>query len=146
MFDDAGLFARNLGRRVAQKLRVVEADVGNDAQFGTDDVRAVQPSAHAHFDDGHVNHVPGKPIEGHGRGQFEKGGVERLEKAALARHEIGHVFLRYRLSVYPYAFAEVDQMRRCVQSDTQSRGLEDGGQRVRTRAFAVRSGYVDGAE
>ena len=47
--DDASLLASNLSQSVTQKSYMVETDVGDDAHFGCDDVRAIQPAAQTHF-------------------------------------------------------------------------------------------------
>ena len=54
-FDDAGLFGSNLGQCVAQKLCVVEADIGDDAEERGDDIGAVEPPAHAYLHHGDVD-------------------------------------------------------------------------------------------
>ena len=86
---------------------MVEADVGNDAQVGTDDVGAVQPAAQSYFDDGHVNLFVGKVAECHGGGQFEERGRQWLEEVAFLFDEAYDIFLRNGLTVDTDAFAEV---------------------------------------
>ena len=146
LFDDARLLARNLRQRVAQELYVVEADVGDDAQVGPDDVGAVQPSAQAHLDDGHIHPTVGKVAESHGGGQLEKRWVERLEEGTFFFYKVHDIFLRDGLSVHADAFAEVHQMGRRVEAHAVTTLLQDGGQGVRAGTLAVGARHVDAAE
>ena len=105
--DDAGFFAGYFGERVAQELYMVKADVGDDAKVGRDDVRAVQPSAQPHFDDRHLHLLLLEIPEGHGGGQFEERGMERLEKRPMPLYELRDVGLRDGLPVDADALAEI---------------------------------------
>lgn len=71
-FDDTGFFGSNLCQRIAQKLYVVEADVGDDAQVGLDDVGTVQSSSKAHLNDGHIHLLLGEISKSHGSGQLKE--------------------------------------------------------------------------
>ena len=59
---------------------MVETDIGDDREVGRDDVGAVETSSKAYLDDGHIDLLLGKVVEGHGRGELEEGGMERLEE------------------------------------------------------------------
>ena len=72
ILDDAGLLGGNLLQRVAEELRVVKADIGDDAQQRRDDVGAVETAAHANFDDGDVDLLAGEVVEGHADGHLEE--------------------------------------------------------------------------
>ena len=60
----------------------------------------------------------------------------------MAFYEVDDIFFRNLLSVYPYPFAEVDQVRRGVKPDLISRLTQDRGQEMADGAFPVRTGYV----
>ena len=53
----------------------------------------------------------------------------------MAFYEVDDIFFRYLLSVYPYPFAEVDQVRRGVKPDLISRLAQDRDTR-RSKGFA----------
>lgn len=108
--DDAGLLTRDLRQRVAEEARVVEADVGDDAQQRTDDVGAVEPSAESHLDDGDIDLLLLEIEEGHGRGELEERGMEGLEEGALLLYEVDDALAGDGLAVDADALAEVDQM------------------------------------
>ena len=72
--------------------------------------------------------------------------MERFEEAALLFDEIYDFLFRNYLSVDPDALSEVNKMRTGVESYFVAFGLENGGQCVRTGAFAVGSGNMDGQE
>src|SRR5690606_39766142 len=49
------LFCSNFFQSIAQKLRVVQTYICNNRNFRRYYVRAVQPTAHSHFNNGDVN-------------------------------------------------------------------------------------------
>ena len=53
--DDPGLFAGDRGERVAELLRVVEADAGDDRHDGQADVGRIEPAAESDFQHGRVD-------------------------------------------------------------------------------------------
>ena len=135
--EDAGFLAGDSRQRMAEKLRVVEADVRHDGKHGLHDVRTVQPPAQTDLDDGNIDRGVGKILERHGRGQFEKGRTKRLKETSLARYEVDDVGFGHRHAVYPDTLAEVDQVGRGIEPDAIAGGLEHGGDGVRTRTLAV---------
>ena len=109
--DDAGFLAGYALKGVAQKLCVVEADVGDDTQDGGNDVRAIKPSAQAYFYHSVIDMLLGEILEGHSRSKLEKGRVERFEESALLFHEVDDILLRDALAIDTDALSEVYQMR-----------------------------------
>ena len=78
----SGLFSGNLLDRVAQDAGVVEADVGDYGAVGAgDDVRRIQPPAHADLEHDILAAAVGEPPEGRGGHQLELG--------ALFAHALG---------------------------------------------------------
>ena len=53
--DDAGFFGGDLLDGVAEKIFVIEINLRDDGDFGSDDVGGIQAAAHAHFEDGDVH-------------------------------------------------------------------------------------------
>ena len=115
---------------MAEELGMVEADVGDDRQYGCNDVCAVESASQSHLDDGHVDLLLLEVEERHGGGQFEKRGVEGLEEGAIVGHEVDNAFLADHLPVNPYAFTEIYKVWRGVKSHLVTCGLENGCQGV----------------
>ena len=141
--DDARLFCCNLSKAVAQELRMVAADVCDDGGNRTDDVGTVQPSAQSHFDDGVVHLFLCEVEKSQRCGELEKGGVKRLEEAALGLHEVDDALLGYHGAVDADALAKVYQVWRGVQPDLEAGQLQPRRQGMGTGAFAVCTGHMD---
>ena len=75
--DDAGLFAGDRRQRVAELLRVVEADAGDDRDQRLADVGRIEPAAQSHFQHGRVQPALGKPQQGQRRDDLKVGGPIR---------------------------------------------------------------------
>jgi hypothetical protein len=128
---------------------MIQADRGDDAHLGRDDVRGVEPSAHAHFDHRNVARLPRKLQERHRRHELEK--TRMLVGVCVAdplgdRPEFAHVvddlLLLQNLPIHLHAFAELHEMRRGVESRTPAGRPQNRFQHRRHRAFAVRARYV----
>ena len=145
-FDDAGLFSCYFRQCISQKLDVVETDISNDAQIRMNDVCTVQTAAQSHFYDGYIHFFIGKITKCHGGSQFEERRMQRFKEIPFFFYKIHYIFFRYRLSVYADALAEIYQMRRSIKPHTISGFLQYGGQRMRTRAFAVSARHMNCAE
>ena len=76
MFDDAGLFGSDRGQGIAQQVHMVVADIGDDREIGGDDIGAVEAAAETDFNDGDIDVVSRKIVEGHGDRHFEEGGID----------------------------------------------------------------------
>ena len=144
--DDAGLLAGYLLQRVAEKLRVVEAYIGDNGEERRDDVGAVQASTHTYFDDGDVDFFAGEVVEGEADGHFEEREVEVGEKMHVGFDEINDRLLRNHLAVDAYALAEIYEVRRGVEAHLVAGLLKNGGQEVGDGALAVGACHMDGAE
>ncbi len=141
--DDPGLFAGDGGDRVAQVVAVLQGNIRDDAGHGRKHVGGVQPSAHAGFDHGPVHRAVAEGVEGHGRGEFEEGG---LAIAAVNRFNglVGGQDLAVgdRAAVDADALVEMDQVRGGVESHGEAGFLEDGRQHGGHRPLAVGAGHV----
>ena len=115
LLDDAGFLARDKGQGVAEKLGVVEAYVGDDAEVGRDDISAVETASHAHLDDSHIDLLGGEIVEGKPHGHLEEAELEGLHIVFVELDETGYLFLRYHDAVDADALTEIDEVRRGVE-------------------------------
>src|SRR5687768_6551655 len=76
--DDAGLLTRNRFDGVAKVVGVIERDVGDNGEFGRDDVRRIQAATETDFNDGHFNASFRERKKSNGRRGLEKGWREAL--------------------------------------------------------------------
>ena len=79
-FDDAGFFACDLRKRMAQPFFVIMLNVGDHAGQRRDDIGGVQASAQAGFPNDDVAILLGEPAKSHDGDNFKKGGVLALGK------------------------------------------------------------------
>ena len=68
---DPRLLGGDVGERRADRLGVVEADVGDHCDLTVGHVGGVPPAAEAHLDDADIDGDVGKPPEGSGRQDLE---------------------------------------------------------------------------
>ena len=127
---DAGLLGGYQLEGAAQKLGVVQTDVGNHAHLGGDDVGAVETAAQSYFHHGDVYMLLGEVFEGQGGGELEEGRMKGLEEGALLLHEVYHILLADAHTVHTDALPEVHQVGRGVKAYLEALGLKDGGQTV----------------
>ena len=52
---------------------MIQADIGYDTDFWLDDIAAIKSTAHANFDDGHINLHISEIAKGQSRGHLKKG-------------------------------------------------------------------------
>ena len=146
ILDDASLLDGNLLQGVAKKLRVVKSDVGNDGEFGQDDIGGVKSTAHTHFNNGNVDFFLGKVIECHSHSHFKERELKVGKQLPVTLHKIHHLLLRNHLAIDTDALAEVDKMRRRVKSHLVSCLLQDGSEEMADRPLAVGAGHMDAFE
>ncbi len=169
--DDAGLFRGDFLEGMAEEIFVIESDLGNDGNFGNQDVGGIEPAAEADLKDGDVRFLAGEKIEGHGGDAFKEsgmgrktaGGEEILDYVMNAGEGGGEIGIgnisanrggveggvdgaRSKHSGIEKANTLVDahQMRRGVKTHAQSRRQQDACQHGRRGAFSVGSRDVDG--
>src|SRR3954469_25175397 len=83
--SNSKLLARDLLERVAEYLGVLERNIGEQNDLRADDVRRVEPTPEAGFDDGHLDVSVGE-VEKRGRCQhLELRGPDLLRGVANAR-------------------------------------------------------------
>src|SRR3989338_2298622 len=146
--DDAGLFPCDPAECAAKVLLMVEADVCDDGNFRRDDIGCVEAAAHAGFDDGGVNLLPGKKEKCKRSGELEECGREPvlLGEGAYAAGESGELAVRYLLPADPDTLAEADEVGAGVEADAHAGCLEDARGERGGGALAVGACNVDAPE
>ena len=140
------LFLCYARERIAEKLGVVEADVGYHAEFGSDDIGAVESAAESHLYHGEVNTLVAEIAESHGSGQFEERRSHLFKPLPTLLHEIHHIAFGYAFPVDANAFAKIDEVWRSVQADLISVVLKQCSERVRHCSLAVCASHMNGFE
>ena len=105
---------------------MVKADVGDDAEVGTEEVGAIQSTSQAYFDNRYVYLLFGEMIECQGSSQFEEGWMKRLEESSMLFYEADNVLLRNDFSIDPDALTEIHEVGGGVQAYFVTCRLEDG--------------------
>ena len=123
---------------------MVETDVGDNGEYGTDDVRAVKSTAKAYFDYSNIHLLLLKVFKGQSCDQFEEGGGQSLEYRAIFFNKADNAFLGNHLPVDANPFAEVYEMWTRIEPYLVSRGLQNGCQRMAGTSFSVGATYMDG--
>ena len=142
--DDTGFLRCNLRERIAQKLRMIEADIRDNRQPRRDDIRGVKSASEPHFNhrNVHLRHFEKRKRHPH-RG-LKKRGFERIEKGAVVVYILHHRFLRYHLPIHADAFTKIHQMRTGVQPHSQPRLLQSSSDEMGGATLAVGAGNMDG--
>ena len=144
--DDACFLARNFGDGVAKIFLMVERDIGNHRDHRLDHIGRVQASAHADFEHRDLNPHAGEILEGHRGQHLEEAGmprqlarVQQFLCSALNPVVHGAEFcVADGFTVYPQPLVDAHQMRRAIERRLVPRHAQDGRQRRRGRAFAIR--------
>ena len=130
---DARLLPGDALNGLAQEFRVLALDVGDDRNLGQEDVGGIQPSSHAHLDNGDVDRALLEVSEGKGGGELEEGGLVRLplgpHRPRVGPDGLGHpddIVVGNGLPIHPDALVEADQMGRGVEAHPIPRLSEDG--------------------
>ena len=79
-FNNTSLLPSNLCQCVAQKLGVVETDVGDNADQRLNDVGAVQSSAQSHFYNGNIDFLFLEILESHCCSDFKERRMQRFKE------------------------------------------------------------------
>jgi len=131
---------------------VVEGDVGDHAGQRSDDVGGIPAAAETGFPNHQVDALFGKPQQRQHRGEFEKGGGQRiagcpgvlgLEGGAEGGGEPGQLRFRQQAPVDLDPFAEADQVRRRKEPHAPAAGPVDALQQSADGTLAVGPGHVD---
>jgi hypothetical protein len=119
----------DFGKRISQPLLMVELHIGDDARQRRDDIRGVEPPAHAGFPNHQVAFLFGEVTERHHRDNFEESWMfirgEFFEHRLQVIHKSRDVGFADELSIHLNSLGETDQVRRGEQSDTQPSGSID---------------------
>ena len=125
---------------------MVEVNAGDDGQNGGfDDVRGVEPSAHADFEYDIIAVLPAVIFEGNRSDEFEFGGLvlHGIGKRADIFGHFGEVVVGNVLVVEHDALVEPFDKRRGVQTDAVAGILEDTGEHPAGGTLAVGAADVD---
>ena len=142
-FDDAGFLTGDLCKRVAQELRVIQTDIRDDGEDGSEDVGAVEPSSESHFNDCNIYLLRYKIGKSHGGHGLEERGLCLVKKCAVCLNKLRHFALGNRYSVDADPFGEGDEMRAGVQPHFVTRGLQHSGDEMGCRALSVGACHMD---
>ena len=143
--QDAGLFPRNGGARVAQLFGVIDVDGGDDGAVAVMDVGGIQAPAQADFQDDDVDMLCGKTFPGGQGAHLEIGelGVAGLTCAFDACEGVTEGGIADGALGDAYALVVMQQMWRGVQTDTIAGAAEDLFQHGAGRALAIGAGHGD---
>ena len=144
--DDAGLLGRDFGQGLPEKFRVLEADVHDTCDLrAVDDVRGVEPPAHADLENDDVALFRPEIEHGNRRRNFELGGV--VGHGVRFRGHAGRILRKFVMTnvkpVHTHALAEVSKMRGNVKARPEACRLQDTCRHGAAGPLAVGPGHVD---
>ena len=126
--EDPGLLAGYSRAGASQLGAMVQPDAGDYCRFGRYDVRTVQAASETDLDDSHIDLFLCEPPECHPRSDLEERQFQFVETFFPAGEEIPHIIFAYqvyglsgRTVEYAHPLPEVEDVRRRVESDFQSR-------------------------
>lgn len=115
-FDNSSFFVRDFGKSSSEKVGVVDADISDDAEFGRDDVGAVEATTKTDFDDSNVDLLLSKIAERHCRSDFEERWLEFGNERLCEFDKFAYSFFGNHFAIDAYAFAEIFEVRRGVEA------------------------------
>ena len=123
--EDSGFFAGDVSDGVAEKLLVIEIDVGDDREDGLDDVGGIQASTHADFEDGDFDLDAAKKSKAMavmvskklGRWGSSRAGDEWRGSSGNAVVGSSETVIRNGLAIDADTLIDEQQMRRGVESN-----------------------------
>ena len=130
-FYNSCLLCGNRFERFAKNMGVVVADVGNDGQFGKNDIGAIERTAKPDLDNGKIDFLLCKIEERKSRCNLEKRGTDFFDGGSVLFDKVDNPFFRNHLSIDANPLSEVLQMRRSVEPDTIAGTLQHRCQEVR---------------
>ena len=117
--------------RVAEELLVFKAHIGDDAQFGSNDIGAIEPATKSCLDNSDIDVAPSEVVECHGGHQLKERRLDALNPALLVIGDPLHdETAAHHPAVDANALPEVHKVRRCEQPDLVAALLQAGGQQV----------------
>ena len=153
--DDPGLHGRDLTDRLPQPVGVIDVDRGEHGDIAVGGVGRIPRSAHAHFEDEHVDRRVGERDEGEHREQLEERerriarcgelGVDEGDERRDLVPRVGDGGIGHRLSVDHDALGEALEMGAREQSGAQAVCADQALDDAARRSLAVRSGHVHDA-
>ena len=125
---------------------MVDADIGDDRDFGRDFFFNDTATTETDFDDSNVDILLSKVAESHCSGDFEERGLNFGNERLSEFDEFANSFFGNHFAIDAYAFAEIFEVRRCVEAYFVASRLEYGGSEMRATAFAIGAGNMDSGE
>ena len=125
---------------------MVDADISDDAEFGRDDVGAVEATTETNFDDSNVDLLLSKIAERHCRSDFEERWLEFGNEWLCEFDEFADGLFGNHFAIDADAIAEIFEMRRGVEAHFVASRLEYSGGEMRATALAISASDVDGTE
>ena len=105
---------------------MIHAHVGNNGEQGSHYVGGIQPTAHAHFHDGKVNLLFGKPEQGQGGSAFKIGDLAAVKDVNNGVDQTSKVLPAYITVVDFKSLAHRTEMRRSVKTGVVACARKDG--------------------
>ena len=115
-FDNSSFFVCDFGKSSSEKVGVVDADISDDAEFGRDDVSAVEATTKTNFDDSNVDILLSKIAERHCRSDFEERRLEFGNEWLCEFDEFADGLFGNHFAIDADALAEIFEVRRGVEA------------------------------
>ena len=154
-FDNPRLFAGDQRQRIAQLPHVIEADAGDNGNFGSADIGRIQAAAQPDFQDGHVHLVAGKVQQRGGRGDLEVGwprfslsahfilAIQRIHDGANPADQVDELIGPATPPVDLHPLFDAIHVRRGIQSRAIAGRGQHGRDHRGGRSLALRPRDVD---
>src|SRR5690606_26938014 len=134
---NSGFLVRDRLDRIAKDRGMLESDVGNARKDGLDDIRRIEASAKAHFEDRKVHLRFAKRLESNQRHGLEKA---ELTKRFVLKHTLDERaggFITQRLAIDADALSESMKMRRSKKSGSVACFSKDTLDQRNARPLAI---------
>ena len=146
LFEDAGLCLRNLFNGIAQNIRMVKSDIGNDRNLRSRDyIGGIKFAPQTNLQHNHITLLALEVFEGNGTDQLEfRGGFFHGICQGLDIFRDGHnILVADLLSVNLHPLVETVNVRGGIQSGSVSGFAQNGGGHGSGRTLAVGAGDVN---
>ncbi len=146
--EDAGLLGRDQLDGVAEEFLVVDRNRRDHrGQRMFDDVGGVEPAAETDLEQDHVGRIAGEEEKSGGRGDLEMGDRPVVVDALDLDQRVGELVVVDEAAAASFGDADAlvkpDEMRRRVDMDAATRGLQHGAHEGGGRSLAVGAGDMD---
>ena len=122
---------------------MLEPDVGNNAEYRSNNVRRIQSPAQPCFDHGDIDFLIGKILESYRSRRFEEGRLRSLNLQLQEFCVVNNLIIRNHLTVDANTLIELPEVRGSVKPCSISCGSKHRSDHRRGRPFAVRARDVN---